>query len=141
VTKRVVLDEQALEPIWKQTLERLTGIAADCAAAASKLSVDGQGRLVASFPESQKFARDSCQRAANLSRIEAALNDVVGGSVGLVLTTHYDSAGASAGQTSPRPSPKQQQANAAADPFVQRAAELFDADTTRLRFVAPEGET
>jgi DNA polymerase-3 subunit gamma/tau len=136
-TQRVVLDELSLEPIWKQALERLTGIAADCAAAASKLSVDGQGRLVASFPESQKFARDSCQRAANLSRIEAALSDVVGGRIGLVLTTHDDPAGDASGPSAQRPSPKRQQADAAAEPFVQRAAELFDADTSRLRYLAP----
>jgi len=134
---RVALDEQALEPIWKQTLERLTGVAADCAAAASKLSLDGHGRLVASFPESQKFSRDTCQRPANLSRIEAALAEVAGGRVGLVLTTHNDPAGSANLSTPQRPSPKQQQSDAAAEPFVQRAVELFDADPARMRYVAP----
>jgi DNA polymerase-3 subunit gamma/tau len=138
---RVTIDEHALEPIWKQTLERLTGIAADCAAAASKLSVDAQGRLVASFPESQKFARDSCLRPANLSRIEAALTEVLGGRIGLVLTTHNDPAEVAApAAPKQRPHPKQQQADAAADPFVQKAAELFDADTSRMRYIAPSAE-
>jgi DNA polymerase III subunit gamma/tau len=138
---RVTLDEQSLEPLWKQTLERLAGIAADCAAAATKLSVDAQGRLVASFPESQKFARDSCLRPANLSRIEAALTEVLGGRIGLVLTTHNDptEAAAPAGQKQ-RPHPKQQQVDAAADPFVQKAAELFEADTSRMRYIAPRTE-
>jgi DNA polymerase-3 subunit gamma/tau len=138
IPSRVMLDEQSLEPIWKQALEKLTGIAADCAAAASRLSVDAQGRLVASFPESQKFARDSCLRPANLSRIEAALTDILGGRVGLVLTTHNDPAEAAVPESQrERTNPKQRQAGAAADPFVQKAAELFDADTARMRYIAP----
>ena len=90
----IALDEHSAEPIWKRTLDRLTGLVADSAAAANKLSVDAQGRLVASFPESRKFSRDSCLRPANLSRIEAALAEVCGGRVGLVLTTHDDPADA-----------------------------------------------
>jgi DNA polymerase-3 subunit gamma/tau len=138
--QRVALDEQSIEAIWKQTLDRLTGVAADCAAAASKLSVDGQGRLVASFPESQKFSRDTCLRPANLSRIEGALTEVCGGRVDLVLTTHHDPNEAVAAAAPKRASAKQQQADAAAEPFVQRAVELFDGDTSRLRYVAPSGE-
>jgi DNA polymerase-3 subunit gamma/tau len=140
VGQRVTLDEQSIEPVWKQALDRLAGVAADCAAAASKLSVDGQGRLVASFPESHKFSRDTCLRPANLSRIEAALAEACGGHVGLVLTTHHDPDEAAAVAVSKRPTAKQQQADAAAEPFVQRAVELFDADSSRLRYVAPSGE-
>ena len=139
--ERVVLDELSLEPIWKQTLERLTDtIAADCAAAATKLSLDGQGRIVASFPESQKFSRDNCLRPANLNRIEAALAEVIGGRVNLVLTTHKEATPSAAVPAPHRPSPKQQQADAAAEPFVQRAVELFDADATRMRYIAPGGD-
>jgi hypothetical protein len=96
--------------------------------------------LIVSFPESQKFNRDRCQRPANLSRIEAALCEVLGSRTGLVLTTHDDPAGIPAAQTTQRPSPKKQQADAAAEPFVQRAVELFDADPGRLRYIAPTGE-
>jgi hypothetical protein len=59
----------------------------------------------------------------------------------LVLTTHADPAGAASAQPlKPRPNPKQQQADAAADPFVQKAVELFDADAARLKFIAPSAE-
>ncbi len=135
---RVTLDAQSVESIWNQTLERLTGIAADCAAAASKLSVDGQGRLVASFPESQRFSRDTCQRPVNLGRIEAALAEVVGGRIGLVLTMHDDPAQATPSILQ-RPSHKQEHTNAANAPFVQLAINLFDADASRMRIV-PSGE-
>ncbi len=131
--------EHSVEPIWKRTLDRLTGLVADSAAAASKLSVDAQGRLVASFPTSRKFSRDSCLRPANLSRIESALAEVCGEPVALVLTTHDDPGGAAA--PPPKPSSRELLAAVTAQPFVQRAIELFDADPARLRFVPADEET
>ncbi len=132
----VRLDEHSAAETWQRLREVLNGAVAELDMA-TKISADGQGRLVISFPESQKFNRDRCQRPANLSRIEAALCEVVGGRTGLILTTHDDPAGAPAAQAMQRPSPKRQQADAAAEPFVQRAVELFDADPGRLRYVAP----
>jgi DNA polymerase-3 subunit gamma/tau len=139
--KSCTLDAESVEPIWKQALERLTGVTADYAACATKLSVDAQGRLVASFPESQKFSRDSCLRPVNLSRIEAALSEVCGGRIGLVLTTHHDPAEAtsSGGLPSTKKSLKQQP-DMATEPFVQRAVELFEGDSNRLRYVAPNND-
>jgi hypothetical protein len=134
----IALDDQSVEPVWKRTLERLTGLVADSAAAASKLSVDATGRLVASFPTSRKFSRDSCLRPANLARIESALADVCGRPVGLVLTTHDDPADASPAPP-PKPTLRELQTTVAAQPFVQRAIELFDADPAKLRF-APADE-
>ena len=57
---------------WQRLREALNGAVAELDMA-TKVSADGQGRLVISFPESQKFNRDRCQRPANLSRIEAAM--------------------------------------------------------------------
>jgi DNA polymerase-3 subunit gamma/tau len=132
----VALDPQSVEPIWKRTLDRLTGLVADSAAAASRLSVDGQGRLVASFPTSRKFLRDSCLRQPALGRIESALAEVCGGRVGLVLTTHEEAPGEAAAAPA-RPSAKQQLMEASNQPFVKRAMELFEADPSRMRVVPP----
>jgi DNA polymerase-3 subunit gamma/tau len=132
----IALDAQSVEPIWKRTLDRLTGLVADSAAAASRLSVDSQGRLVASFPTSRKFLRDSCLRQPALGRIESALAEVCGGRVGLVLTTHEEAPGEEA--TAPaRPSAKQQLMEASNQPFVKRAMELFEGDPSRIRVVPP----
>ncbi|MBL9164358.1 MAG: DNA polymerase III subunit gamma/tau [Planctomycetaceae bacterium] len=133
-----LIDPTAAEGVWRRALECVTGFVAEFAATATKISADAQGRLVASFPESQKFNRDTCLRPANLSKLEGALEQVCGERVLLTLTTHPDPAGAAAIAAAPaRPNPKQQQADAAADPFVKRAVELFDADADRLRYVAP----
>ncbi|MCC6494474.1 MAG: DNA polymerase III subunit gamma/tau [Pirellulales bacterium] len=139
-SNRVELQPAAAEEVWRAALERLAGITADCAAAATRISIDAQGRLVASFPECHKFSRDACLRPTNLSRLEAALAEVAGGRVPLVLTTHHDPNESAAAATPQRTSAKQQQADAAAEPFVQRAVELFDADASRMRFVAPPSD-
>lgn len=137
--RRAGLDADSVEPIWKRTLERLSGLVADSAAAANKLSVDSQGRLVASFPASRKFSRDSCLRQPALAKIEAALSEVCGGRVALVLTTHDDPADGV--ETAPtRTTFKQQQAEAVAQPFVQKAMELFNVDPSRVRVTSP-GQT
>jgi DNA polymerase-3 subunit gamma/tau len=124
--KPVVLDADSAEPIWKQMLDRLTGMVAENAAAANRISVDAAGRLVASFPK--EFFRKECQR--NLTRIQAALASICGGQVALVLATHDEPEAAS---PAPRPTLKQQQLEVAAQPFVQRAMELFEGDPSRMR--------
>jgi DNA polymerase-3 subunit gamma/tau len=126
----VKLDADSAEPIWKQTLDRLTGMVAESAAAANRISVDAAGRLVASFPND--FYRKECQR--NLARIQAALASICGGQVALVLATHEE---ASPTPATPRPTAKQQQMEIAAQPFVQKAMELFDGDPNRMRVVTP----
>jgi DNA polymerase-3 subunit gamma/tau len=128
----VVLDADSAEPIWKQMLDRLSGMVAENAAAANRISVDGAGRLVASFPK--EFFRKECQR--NLARIQAALASICGGQVGLVLATHDEPETAA---PAPRPTLKQQQLEMAAQPFVQRAMELFEGDPSRVRVVPPGG--
>ena len=86
---------QSAEPVWKRTLDRLTGLVADSAAAANKLSVDAQGRLVASFPDEPQVLPRLVPAASQLwRRSRSALAEVCGGRVGLVLTTHDDPADA-----------------------------------------------
>ncbi len=137
----VRINAGSAERVWRESLERLesiSGVVAASAHEATQITADGQGRLVVSFPESKKFMRESCLRPQNHSRLDAALEQVCGGRVVLALVTHPDPAGAAANAAAPAPlNPKQQQASAAADPFVKRAVELFEGDSERLRFVAP----
>ncbi|WP_428308285.1 DNA polymerase III subunit gamma/tau [Lacipirellula sp.] len=137
----VQIDAAAAERIWREALEQLeaiSGVVAASAHEATRISADAQGRLVVSFPESKKYMRETCLRPQNLSKLDAVLEQICGGRVPLTLTTHADPAGSGpAAAAASRPNPKQQQADAAADPFVKRAVELFDADADRLRYVAP----
>jgi hypothetical protein len=136
----VLVDAASAEGVWRRALECVTGFVGEFAATATKISADDQGRLIVSFPESQKFNRDTCLRPANLSKLDAALEQVCGGRVGMTLVTHPDPVGSAPAAPAARPNPKQQHAEVAADPFVMRAVELFDGDPERLRISAPRVE-
>jgi len=130
------LSAENVEEIWKRSLDSLTGLVADHAAAADEVSVDDSGRLVVSFGE--VFHRDYCEKPANRGRLEAALEEICGARVLLVLQTQTR-VDAAAAPAVPRPSRRQQQLEIASQPFVQKAMELFDGDPARLRYVPPEG--
>lgn len=124
-----------VEEIWKQVLNSLSGMVTDHAAEADEISLDDRGRLSISFGES--FHRDFCEKPANRTRIDQALQSICGNKVNFVLKTHQRS-DAPKKATTPLPSRRQQQANIATEPFVRRALELFDGDPSRLRYVPPK---
>jgi hypothetical protein len=112
---------------------------ADNAAEASQISVDPQGRLVASFPSSREFCREACQRPANLQKLEAALAEASGREVRLTLATHDDPDGDEP-IAAPAKSRRRQLAEASKLPLVQKAMELFDGDPNSLKYSPPNSE-
>jgi len=129
------LSAENVDTIWKEVLGSLSGMVADFAAEANKVSVDEKGRLVVSF--SQEFHREVCEKPGNRSRLESAIQTVCGQEVPLMFHTlaRVDAAQPTA---SPRQSRRQQQAEVATQPFVRKAMELFDGDPSRLRYVPPQ---
>ncbi|NOY42565.1 MAG: DNA polymerase III subunit gamma/tau [Planctomycetes bacterium] len=132
------LSTSSVEEVWKQVVKSLTGMIADHAAEAEKVSVDSAGRLVLSF--SQSFHRDICEKPNNRSRLEAALRTTCGQTAPIVFNTHTRTDAAQPRITS-RQARRQQQAEVAAQPFVRKAMELFAGDPDRLRYVPPENES
>ena len=128
------LTEDNVEEIWKRALASLSGMVVDHAATAEQVSVDQQGRLVASFNE--MFHRDYCEKPNNRNRLEQALHEACGRRVVLQLVANkrVDS---SENPAPPRPSRRQQEREIAEQPFVQKAMELFDGDPARMRYVPP----
>ena len=131
------------ERLWKQTLELLSGMVYEHAAVAERFTLSAEGQLTISFPGNHegKFARECCQRSAALPKIEAALADAAGRPLRLVMALHdapaADAALASTSPHAPQSALKQREVAALAAPFVQKAVELFAADSTRLRYIAP----
>ncbi|NOZ41322.1 MAG: DNA polymerase III subunit gamma/tau [Planctomycetes bacterium] len=128
------LSADNVEEIWKQVLNSLSGMVMDHAAEADKISIDDKGQLTISFSEG--FHRDICERPANRSRLDQALEEVCGTKVGFTFRTHQRT-DAAVKPVTRAPSKRQQQAEISTQPFVQRAMELFDGDPSRLRYVPP----
>jgi len=128
------ISTENVDTIWKKVLGSLSGMVADIAAEANKVSVDEKGRLVVSF--SQDFHREICEKPGNRSRLESAIQTVCGQEVPLMFraVARVDAAQPAA---SPRQTRRQQQAEVATQPFVRKAMELFDGDPSRLRYVPP----
>jgi len=131
------LSADNVEEIWKQVLNSLSGMVMNHAAEADKISIDDKGQLTISFSEG--FHRDICERPANRSRLDQALEEVCGTKVGFTFRTHQRTDAATKPITR-APSKRQQQTEISTQPFVQRAMELFDGDPSRLRYVPPEGK-
>ncbi|MCG8448348.1 MAG: hypothetical protein MI725_02055, partial [Pirellulales bacterium] len=129
------LSPDNVEVVWKRTLDSLSGLLMDHAAEADEVAVDEQGRLVLRFAES--FHRDFCERANNRTRLEKALEQACGKQVRLVMQTRNRVDAVEPPPSKPK-SRRQQLADVAAQPFVQKAMELFDGDPSRLRYVPPE---
>ena len=131
---KISLAPDNVEEIWKQVLSSLSGMMANHAAEAEKITIDDNGQMTISF--SGDFHRDLCERPENRGRLEKALQEVCGRKVGFVLRTHQRTDGP-AKPVAPAPSKRQQQVEISTQPFVKRAMELFDGDPGRLRYVPP----
>ncbi|MCA9258657.1 MAG: hypothetical protein KDA61_05635 [Planctomycetales bacterium] len=121
---------------WQGALSRLTGMIAEHAAAATRFSTDAAGRLVASFPQSRQFSRDACARPANHSKIGEALSEACGRQVTFSLETHEGDEDRTL-QIQSVATIRQRQEDVVAQPFVQRAIELFQVDATRVKYIPP----
>ncbi|MBX3426574.1 MAG: DNA polymerase III subunit gamma/tau [Pirellulales bacterium] len=131
------LDAAAAQQAWSRLGSLLSGMLADHVAAAERIGVDPQGRLVASFPESKRFNRDFCAKPASATQIEGALAKLCGRRVVIAWETHPDPQGSA---PPPRLSLRQRQAEIVSDPFVQKAMELFGGDPNRMKYVPPREE-
>ncbi|MEM8944789.1 MAG: DNA polymerase III subunit gamma/tau [Planctomycetota bacterium] len=131
------LSTENAEQIWKQVIDALNGMVMDHAAEADEIAIDATGRLQVSFGET--FHRDFCEKPVNRARIDEALQTICGRQVSFVLGVRKR-ADAEQEPIVPAPSRRQQQADVAAQPFVQRAMQLFDGDPSRLRYVPPRDE-
>ncbi|QDS97725.1 DNA polymerase III subunit gamma/tau [Adhaeretor mobilis] len=134
------LDPASVEALWAETLAAIPGMAADSASFANRITLDSQGRIEASFPEQHAFHRDACERPANRNRIVESLTQAAGRPVKLTFATHDDPNAVAQPTESKVERRRREQSDAAAEPFVQKAMELFEGDPGRVRYVPPKGD-
>lgn len=133
----IAISEANVEEVWKEALGHLAAdsLIADFATEVSDVSVDTSGRLVLTFPND--LLRAQCEKPAKRSHFEAALANVTGGPVPLVFQTRRRIDAPAAPAVPAAAARRQQQADIAAQPFVKKALELFEADPHRIRYVPP----
>ncbi len=127
-------DSDQLASLWQEATERLEGLLGGFAAQAGRFSVV-DGEVVVGFPENDAMAFDRCQEPANTGRLEELLAEAAGRPIKLRFET-YTPEKDDAQPAAPQPR-RRTDAEVAAEPMVQKAVELFNADAAGLRYVPP----
>jgi hypothetical protein len=135
----IELSAESVRGVWDRAVESVGGILAGNASMAKRVDAAGGDRLVASFTEHYTSCREYCERADQRARLEAALATVAGRPIQLSFAVEVETEAAEGPQPEPvRRSRREIRREVGTRPFVQRAAELFGADTEQLRFMPPE---
>ncbi|MEM9351465.1 MAG: DNA polymerase III subunit gamma/tau [Planctomycetota bacterium] len=132
--KQSPLDTAQLPTLWQTATEQLEGLLGGFAAQAARFSV-ADSEVVVGFSEADAMAYDRCQEPANTERLEALLAAAAGRPIKLRFETFAPTKDDSQPET-PKPR-RRTDAEVAAEPMVQKAVELFNADATGLRYVPP----
>jgi len=117
--------------VWNLVLSRISGMLVEHARQFESISFVAPNRLVVSLKWDYGIAKDICERAENIARFEQALLQIVGRPIRVEFAV---AEAAPARLESPQKSlpMRSQLQEAAGNPFVRRASELFDAQPVRV---------
>ena len=129
-----VLEPDNVTEVWRQAIEKISGMVADQAKKYSRLEISGINRLTIHFAAENAFCKLACQRPEQVLRIERALQEVTGQMIRVDFKLQEPAATAMAAQTPARPavSTHQRLMEAAGHPLVKRANELFGAQPSAV---------
>lgn len=123
-----LLSEETAKQIWEDALAKLTGMVTAKAREYSRLSAPEPNRLVVTFSQTYNLCRSYCEQPEQLARIETALQEVTGTRVRVDFDESQEELASSATERQSRPQSRQKRlAEAAENPLVRRAGELFGA--------------
>jgi DNA polymerase-3 subunit gamma/tau len=124
-----VLEAHNAAEMWRRAVEKVPGLVADQAKKFSRLEVSGINRLTIHFAPENSMYKSACQRPDQVARFEQALQDVTGQAIRIDFKLQEGASPTAGTQTSVRPavSPHQKLMEAAGNPLVKRAGELFGA--------------
>lgn len=123
--------------LWKATADEVGDLLGAIAASAVSVSAADGDRVLVHFD--QTASRDQCQAPANKQRLEALFSDRVGRKMQVEFEAVAPKSAAEGG-AAPRRSRRQMQTEAAQQPFVKTAMELFDVPPEKLRYTPPPEE-
>ncbi|MGD9126147.1 MAG: DNA polymerase III subunit gamma/tau [Planctomycetia bacterium] len=127
------LTEATIDQIWQQVIAAAPSMLAAHLKHVSRVAISVPNRLALVFPAEYTFQKSMCERPDNLTRLQELASEFAGHPVGI--ECQLDPATATAENASPqRPAttPAQRLSEASEHPMVQRAAELFGAEPTRV---------
>jgi DNA polymerase-3 subunit gamma/tau len=131
-----LLTAENASDVWQKALASLpSGILADSAAGAQHIASSAPNRLVVGFPERYNFQKSLCERPDQLSQLQQAVSEVVGGHVHIELASFAGDSG-SKGPVVQQPvktaaTGRQWLAEKSNDPFVVQVSEIFAATAFR----------
>lgn len=119
--------EDALQ-IWRETIDQLEGMAADCASHFTVAANLAPNRLVVTFPARYTSSKSFCERPERHGEMEKIASRIAGRKVKLEFAVRADTAH----QVPAKPviSTRQREREVTQRPYVQQAAELFSANVT-----------
>jgi DNA polymerase-3 subunit gamma/tau len=123
--------------IWRMALEQVSPMVAEHAAKAASVANPAPNRLAVTFKAQYTFNKEMCERSETLKTLEQAVADLTGQTIRISFDVLPDVGGNDQGDSAEGPKrrvPTQRQlmADVAQQPMVKKAAELFDAQTTRV---------
>jgi len=123
--------------IWRMALEQVSPMVAEHAAKAESIANPAPNRLAVTFKAQYTFNKEMCERSETLKTLEQAVADLTGQTIRISFDVLPDVGGNDQGDSSEGPKkriPTQRQlmTDVAQQPMVKKAAELFDAQTTRV---------
>ncbi len=127
----VPLSPERAAEIWSLALQRLSGMVVEQAKRFHRVEVVPPGRLVVSFKPAYALAKSTCQRPEQVKRFEQAVADVTGERVAVEFIVLEETAAEAAPAKRVVP-PYQRLVEAAKNPLVRRAGELFGAQPLRV---------
>ncbi len=133
-------DEDAQEPIgavdwqvvWRQALENLNDLTADCASQASSVAISGPNKLVVQFRPMYNSSKLFCERPERCKSLEQAVSQVAGLPVRLEFQLVGSQEPVTSGPTETANNRQQQLRAATQHELVQQAISLFDGEIIKV---------
>lgn len=116
---------------WRKAAADIGDLVGQSAATATAVSLLGEDRVRVRFD--QPASLDLCEKLENKQRLEASLSN----RLGRRMQVEFESAPAAGPSAPPRRSRRQIQSEAAQQPFVKQAMELFDVPPDKMKYTPP----
>jgi DNA polymerase III subunit gamma/tau len=129
-----VLEAGNVADVWRQAIEKISGMIGEQAKKFSRIDLSGINRLTVWFAPENAICRLACQKAEQILRFEKALQEVTGQVIRVDFKL-LDAAASPANAVQavrPAVSPHQKIMEAGNHPLVRRATELFGAQPTAV---------